>query len=114
VKENILEIAEIAKACPENLQTICFELLLKDYLSSRAPEREGKSDSAEPAKRTSEPNTEVPEPATTEGLGKGQDDLSEGDLHVKARHFLKKYDLRLSQLNNLFYKLESTEFAPIG
>ena len=113
VKEKILEIAEIAKACPENLQTICFELLLKDYLSSRASEREGKSGSAEPAKSTPEPTTEEQEPAvTTEGLGKGQDDLSGSDLHVKARHFLKKHDLKLSQLNNLFYK-ENGQILPL-
>jgi hypothetical protein len=105
MKDKILEIAEIAKACPENLQAICFELLLKDYLGSRAPEHEGKSDSAEPMKKAPEPTTaEGQEPGATEGPGKGQDDLSEVDLHVKARHFLKKYDLKLNQLNNLFYK----------
>lgn len=89
MKDKILEIAEIAKACPENLQAICFELLLKDYLGSRAPEHEGKSDSAEPMKKAPEPTTaEGQEPGATEGPGKGQDDLSEVDLHVKARHFL--------------------------
>ena len=93
MKDKILEIAEIAKACPENLQAICFELLLKDYLSSRALEQESKSDSPEPTKKAPEPAAEGQDPATTEGPGKGQDDLSEVDLHVKARHFLKKYDL---------------------
>ncbi len=113
MRDKILEIAEIAKACPENLQSICFELLLKDYLSSRAPEGEGKPGSAEPAKRTPAPTTEVEEPTVTTGvLGKGQDDLSESDLHVKARHFLKKYDLNLSQLNNLFYK-ENGQILPL-
>ena len=109
MKEKILELAEIAKACPENLQPICFELLLKDYLSSRAPER--RSDSAEPANKTSQPTTEE-EPATMEGIGKGQDDLSERDIHVKARRFLEKYDLKLGQLNNLFYK-ENDQILPL-
>ena len=110
--EKILEIAEIAKACPENLQSICFELLLKDYLNSRASEREDKADSAEKATRTSQPTTEEQEPVATEGPGKGQDDLSDGDLHVKARRFLEKYDLKLSQLNNLFYK-ENGQILPL-
>lgn len=107
MKEKILELAEIAKACPENLQTICFELLLKDYLSSREPKQVAKpSDSAspEPAAIISDPSPEVRESTATEGLGKGQDDLSDSDLHVKTRRFLEKYDLKLSQLNNLFYK----------
>jgi hypothetical protein len=112
VKEQILEIAEIAKACPENLQPICFELLLKDYLNSRAPERESKSDSSEPTKKTAELAGQEQEPVATEGLGKGQDDVSEGDLHVKARRFLEKYDLKISQLNNLYYK-ENGEILPL-
>ena len=31
LKEKVLELAEIAKECPENLQVVCFELLLKHY-----------------------------------------------------------------------------------
>jgi hypothetical protein len=98
VKEKILELAEIAKACPENLQAICFELLLKDYLCSRVPER--KSGAAEPARTTSQPTTEA-DPVAVEGIGKGQDDLFDRDIHVKARRFLEKYDLKLDHLNRV-------------
>ena len=113
MKEKILEITEIARACPENLQTICFELLLKDYLSSRAQEREGQSHSPEPLKRTAQPaQEEAGSPTAAEGIGKGQDDLSEGDLHVKARRLLEKNSLTVGQLNNLFYK-ENGQILPL-
>ena len=115
MKEKILELAEIAKACPENLQTICFELLLKDYLSSRESKQGAKpsdSGSPEPAAITSDTSTEVREPVALEDLGRGQDDLSDSDLHVKTRRFLEKYDLKLSQLNNLFYK-ENGHILPL-
>jgi hypothetical protein len=113
LKEKILEITEIARACPENLQTICFELLLKDYLSSRAQEREGQSHSPEPLKRTAQPaQEEAGSPTAAEGIGKGQDDLSEGDLHVKARRLLEKNSLTVGQLNNLFYK-ENGQILPL-
>ena len=105
MKEKILEIAEMAKARPENLQTICFELLLKDYLNSRAEDREEQSHPPEPPKPKAEPALEEEGAAVAvEGIGKGQDDLSEGDLHVKARRFLEKNSLTVGQLNNLFYK----------
>jgi len=105
LKEKILEIAEIAKACPENLQAICFELLLKDYLSSRAPERRGPGPLPAPNSSTQEPQqsgTEEQPPVA--GHAGGQDDLAEVDIHVKARHFLKKYSVTIEQINNLFYK----------
>jgi hypothetical protein len=35
LKERVLEIVSIAKECPENLQPLCFELLLRDYLEGR-------------------------------------------------------------------------------
>ena len=35
LKELVLDIVSIAKACPENLQPLCFELLLRAYLEGR-------------------------------------------------------------------------------
>ena len=37
IKDKIIEIAEIAKSCPDNLQTTCFETLLKYYLAKLLP-----------------------------------------------------------------------------
>lgn len=36
LKTRVLELAEIAKACPDNLQEKCFELLLQDLLRSQS------------------------------------------------------------------------------
>ena len=112
LKEKILEIAEIAKACPDNLQTICFELLLKDYLNSRAPERQGQSDLSDSTKETTQTAKDKQEPAVVGSVGKGQEDLSGADLHLKARRFLEKYSLTVDQLNNLFYK-ENDQILPL-
>ena len=44
LKADVLEIAAIAKACPENLQGRCFELLLSRYLEGLpSPKSNGKT-----------------------------------------------------------------------
>jgi hypothetical protein len=35
LKDRVLEIVSIAKECPDNLQPLCFELLLRDYQHAR-------------------------------------------------------------------------------
>ena len=35
LKDRVLEIVPIVKECPENLQPLCFELLLREYLESK-------------------------------------------------------------------------------
>jgi len=103
LKDKILEIADIAKACPDNLQAICFELLLRDYLGTAPPKPAQTSGTADSLKDTPGGVAKEKEP-TLEDIGKGQEDLADSDLHVKVRHFLKKHDLTLSELSNLFYK----------
>jgi hypothetical protein len=99
MKEKVLEIAEIAKACPENLQAVCFELLLRHHLESLSSPKPLRGD--DPAA-----GTRTPEIALKPNLDstKGQDDLSEVDLHVKVKHFMKKHGVTLDHLNNLYYK----------
>ncbi len=107
-KDKVLEIAEIAKACPENLQAICFELLLKHHLESMSP----KAPRAPEAKTTNEtPSADEEKPSVEESALK-QDDLAETHLHVKVRHFMKKYALSLEELGNLFYK-ENDDVLPL-
>jgi hypothetical protein len=102
LKKKILEISEIAKQVPENLQQSCFEILLKDLLatpSQPAPPRE------QPLRReTPTKDLDDKQKTSVDDAVKTQDDLVEGDLHVKVKHFLKKYGLTVGHLNNLFYK----------
>ena len=99
LKEKVLEIAEVAKACPENLQAVCFELLLRHHLELLSAKRPASDEP--PAERTA--TADVTAKPTLESA-KAQDDLSDADLHVKVRHFMKKYGVTLEHLNNLYYK----------
>ncbi|HEX2828866.1 MAG TPA: hypothetical protein VHP37_21120 [Burkholderiales bacterium] len=109
--DKVKELAAIAALVPENLQAICFEVLLKDHLSSGAsgtrPSNEAKGQAAGAA--TVEP---VVPAASFEEVAKTQADLTLADLHVKARKFLEKYGLSIAEINNLFYK-EGTEIKPL-
>lgn len=107
LKDKVLELAEIAKECPENLQAVCFELLLKHYLDSLAPKTHQSMASPTSAPATGPAASPQPREGSEtqiEDVVKGQDDVSETDLHIKARHFMKKHGITIEQLNNLFYK----------
>lgn len=110
LKDKVLEAANIAKECPENLQTICFELLLKHLLGPQ-PQAPGileksEEERVEKAKKPKEPESIVEEVAKT------QDDLTDSNLHVKVRRFLEKNNLTIDHLNQLFYK-EGTEILSL-
>jgi hypothetical protein len=101
--DKVQEFAEIAKALPENLQVVCFELLLKHHLEGgigRAP-KETPADPAPPTGGGPLPPVQVTPPAES---GTRQEDLKPTDLHLKAKKFLEKYNLSLEHLNNLFFK----------
>ena len=107
LKARVLELAAIAKQCPENLQEKCFELLLRHYLDSLlVPKTPPK-----PSEPKSQPEHEKEKKLSDEN-GKGQDDLKVSDLHVKIRKFLDKYSLRIDHLNQIFYK-EGEEVRPL-
>jgi len=108
LKEKIDEFVAIAKALPENLQVICFELLLRNHLEqitgSRPPKEPPPSPSADPV-----PPTETKPPAEA---GAKQDDVKLSDLHLKAKKFIEKYGISLEQINNLFFK-EDSQLKPL-
>jgi hypothetical protein len=109
-KDKILEIAEIAKACPENLQAICFETLLKHFLAGLAP-APAKSKKEEPAT----PPKDKDAPGANDGADAGtakQEDIRDSDLHMKARRFMQKESVTLEQLNGLFYR-EGDQVRPL-
>jgi len=94
IKDKVLEATKIAQECPENLQQICFEVLLKNMLSTES----------EKAKKPSDREEKKDPESVVEDAAKTQDDLSDSDLHLKARRFLTKYKLTIDHLNQLFYK----------
>lgn len=101
LKDKVVEFASIAGGLPENLQVGCFELLLKHYLNSiTGPKSSPREESANPSP------VEPPEHAAAAQTGESQDDLSDADLHMKVKHFLKKHSLSADDLNNIFYKEE--------
>lgn len=112
IKDKILEIAAIAQECPENLQPICFEILLKHSLGLDKPTTPVLP--ANPAKdKDKEDGQAKPEPkSVVETAAQTQDDLALTDLHVKAKRLLEKNDLSLDHLNQLFYK-EGDKILPL-
>ena len=109
IKDKVLEIAEIAKSCPDNLQGICFETILKHFLTGLAPVPTRLRKNALP-------------PPANGGAGEGgadaeippkkQEDIQDTDFHVKVKRFMKKEDVSLEHLNNLFYR-EGTKILPL-
>lgn len=108
LKEKIEEFAAIAKALPENLQVICFELLLRNHLEQLTGSRPSKDAPPNPS-AAPVPPTETKPPA--EAAAK-QDDVKQSDLHLKAKKFLEKYGISLEQINNLFFK-EDSQLKPL-
>jgi hypothetical protein len=111
LKERVLEIVSIVKDCPERLQPLCFELLLRDYLEGR---RRPAAAQTAPTPATQE---EQRQPAAQDVIAAGetstgQQDLKAGDLHVKARKFMERHSITLDHLNQLFYK-EDGDIKPL-
>lgn len=103
LKEKVKEFSDIASELPENLQTICFELLLKNYL-------EGSKQPTPPHKPADD----------GEGGGNGvgnsdgviQEDIKLPDLHIKVRKLLEQHTISIEKLNSVFYK-EDGAFLPL-
>lgn len=110
LKERVLEIVSIVKECPENLQPLCFELLLRDYLEGRQ-----RPPIAPPSPASPPPPAEQPQAQDSIAAGEtstGQQDLKAGDLHVKVRKFMERHSITLDHLNQLFYK-DGGEIKPL-
>lgn len=109
LKKKIEEFSEIAKTLPDNLQVICFELLLRNHLEGSRSPREKPKPAPDPE------NGPIPkflETVTPDAAGRKQEDLKIMDLHLKAKKFLDKYALSIEQLNNLFFR-EGGELKPL-
>jgi len=107
LKEKILEFASIAKACPENLQEKCFELLLSNFLTEQNPEPKHKRE-----KPSGEVEQEKPKDNGEKATESKQEDIQERDVHVKVKALMKKEGITIEQINNIFYK-ENGELKPL-
>ena len=108
LKQKIMEFVALAKECPESLQAKCFELLLADHLQQLRPKVASVVEDTKPPKPTSNEAKKGSEDKTASQ----QEDITETDLHVKARQFLKKSSLTIEHINQLFYK-EEGNFLPL-
>ncbi len=110
LKAKIDEFAAIATSLPENLQLICFELLLRNFLEG--PKHATDDPRVTPMGGPAQPPPPPPEPATPTAGEIKQHDLKESHLHVKVRKFLQKHSLSIEQLNNLYFK-ENNDLKPL-
>ena len=105
LKNRVLEIVSIVKECPDNLQPLCLELLLRDYLEGRHRPTCRRTPHP-PAPTKDQPDEHLAAGET------GQQDLKAGDLHMKARKFMERYSISLDHLNQLFYR-DDREIKPL-
>ena len=100
LRDKVLDLVKLAQECPDNLQQICFEILLKHALAT-----DEILPSPPPGARPPVGAQEKVEPKSIveESAGK-QNDLLDADIHLRAQRFLAKYHLSIAQINQLFYK----------
>ena len=108
LKKKVEEFATIAKSLPENLQVVCFELLLKNHLAGITPIPPAATSPPKPLAQEGEPGGGK----TVEESALRQEDLALKDLHTKVRRFMEKYSLSIDHLNNLFY-VEDGKILPL-
>lgn len=111
LRDKVKELAEIATLVPENLQVTCFEVLLRDHLASVSGSGAPPARQKAAAEAAPPVGTEASEKSFEEAA-QAQADVTLADLHIKARKFMEKYGVSISELNNLFYK-EGTTIKPL-
>lgn len=109
LKDEIREIIEIVKQCPESLQEKCFELLLDNYLKSNGQ----KQTILTVAQLKDDPpiNNQIENTSSIQNQNVEQE-ISLKDFHVKIQRFLQTYNISLQQINNLYYK-DNAELQPL-
>lgn len=103
VKQEMVEVLDIVKMCPEPLQERCFELLTTALLQEGVPRV--KTDAPRQDEKDSAGSVESTDPV-------GTDEISETDLHLKVRRLLSKEGVSLAQVNALYYK-EDDSIKPL-
>jgi hypothetical protein len=111
LKQEIQEIIEVSKTCPENLQTTVAEILLSDLLRNRrTPEAAtGGRDATE--KNSAKPSLEDTSASNAEQTSMKQVG-SEFRLPLRLKAFLKKYGIGQEKLD-AFFHMEEGQVLPI-
>lgn len=115
LKDKVAEFAAIAADLPDNLQVVCFELLLRSHLEASRPRPPANPERNKDVDKEKDKNKDLDaedKSKTVEEAAKSQADIVQGDLHVKVKRFLQKYSLTLDHLNNVFYK-EDGKILPL-
>lgn len=102
LKKKILEIGEVVKELPATVQEKAFEMLLSQELGGIPGQRGKEVETA--TKDQDDQKTASGGGAEAAVQGRGGEDLTQQDLHLKAKKFLEKQGLSLDDLNELFYK----------
>jgi len=87
--EIIKEIIVISEKCDEPYKVECFKLLLKHELEKSVNNTPQVLNSAIQ-------DTEV-------AIEKKQREINDSDLHIKFKNFMKKYNVSIDKINQLFY-----------
>lgn len=106
MKDKILEIVDVAKACPENFQAVCFETLLRHYLStlSRPGDKPPKDASTSQVDKPAETQHATGDTGSLAASSTKQEDIREVGLHLKMKRFMEKEKVTIAELNRLFYR----------
>ncbi len=101
LSEKIKDIIEIADSCPEIYRVECFKILLTNALES-SPKQNSEKNNGDDVSGN-------PEDDTSSSL---QKEILEKDVHLKFKQFMKKNDLSISLVNELFY-YENGDLLPM-
>lgn len=113
LKNEIKDIIEITKQCPEGLQEKCFELLLENFLISNKPQ---KAESVLPVAKCDSPTTIDAALSEDEGIAEhptdAETEIMLKDFHVKIQRFLSANGISIDNINYLYYK-EDGKLMPL-
>ncbi len=101
LSEKIKEIIEIADSCPEIYRVECFKILLAKAIGL-SPEHEYKKDKG----------GDIPSNTGNETPTTSQREILDKDIHLKFKQFMRKNDISISLINELFY-YENGDLLPL-
>jgi hypothetical protein len=115
LKVLVQEVIDATKLCPEPLQALAFEILLKHQLEMSSGEivRPGPRKIDTPVEGPARPVISEDTPVEIEEKAADSDEeINTKDLHAKVRKFLQENGLSLKDVNGLYYK-EGSEIKPL-
>jgi hypothetical protein len=114
LKGLVQEVVDATKLCPESLQPLAFEMLLRHQLEvaerpRRTPKDEGHV--RHDVKNGAQPPDEAAAEEAIE-VDRADEEITLRDLHAKTKRFLQESSLTVEDLNALYYK-EGSEIKPL-